>query len=249
MDAVQNAATGVEAVHLRCDIVGATADEELFENGDLAAFCGDGDTFLSPRKVTNRQAHHEVAVTGIATDVFCGELIERDAIAHPFGGILDPVPIDPGEQPGLAGVVAVSQVRDPGEEGEITSVLIEMAEVACVLVVQTGGFGEEEGSVEAEVSSDEEKAFRLCEGGGLCVTRQHGLESWESERDSACAQEVPSMEGGAEVEVRDVHFWRKGRDWTMAWRRLRSPKRLWRAASMICFKSSRSANWRDAPVA
>jgi hypothetical protein len=60
-------------------------------------------------------AHDQVSVASVSAHFGYGELIRRDAVAHPFSRFFDAVPFDTGEKAGFAGVMAVTWVGYVGE--------------------------------------------------------------------------------------------------------------------------------------
>ena len=206
--------------------------------------------FLVPGKVTWRPlADDQIAKARVAPAVPGGKLIERDAVAHPFPGVLDAIPFHAGEESRFAGVMGIAQMRNAGEHREFSPVLVEVLQVTRALVPKSGCFGEKVGCMQPEVAPDEEQTLGRRDRCGAGAAWQHGFERRQRETHRTSAEKMPAMDRRAEIQVWRVHLLRKGRDSTTAWMRLRRPKFFERTSATMAARSSRSANCTGAPVA
>ena len=87
------------------------------------------------------RAQDQVGEAGFRAQALRGKLVEGDAVANVAMRILDAIPVDPGEEPLLAVVAVITQVRHAGEEGEAAPMLLEQLQVAGRLVIQACFFG------------------------------------------------------------------------------------------------------------
>jgi hypothetical protein len=56
-------------------------------------------------------------------------------------------------------MVIVLEMRNPGEDGELSAMFIEVAQVPRVFVTESGCFRKKERCVHPEVAGDEKQAF------------------------------------------------------------------------------------------
>jgi hypothetical protein len=108
--------------------------------------------------------------------------------------------------------MAVARVRDAREEGELSPMRLEVFEVPRALVAEARCFREKVRGVEAEIASDEQQPFRSGAVRRICAAWKHGFERGEREANGTRAEDVAAGDGVSEVDLGEVHLWRKGRD-------------------------------------
>ena len=102
-DAVEDAATGFDALDFFGYLGVRSVDEEVFEDFALASFAGGSDTAFIPGDGPVGTIEHEVRKAGVRADVLHRELVEGDGIVNVVGAF-DSLGLDAGEDGGF-GVV------------------------------------------------------------------------------------------------------------------------------------------------
>ena len=228
IDLVEDAAARAEPLDLGLDFSLRAVDEELLEDLRRLPLGGHRHALGRPGEMPlHRWADHEVAKPRVAADPVRDMLIERDRVAVLPQRLLDPIPVDAGEQAGLAVVVRVPEMGDAGEQRESAAIGLEMLEVAGGFVAEPRRLGKEKRRVHAQISPHEQQPVGRVAGRGTgrMAAGQHRLEGRKGDADGPSLQEQASRHRDTEVcaHGRGVHLLRKGRLSLIAWMRLRRP--------------------------
>ncbi len=172
-------------------------DEQLAEGVARVLLRRHRHAALGPRELPLGDAQHQVGEPRVVADVLGRELVERDAVADVALGVLDPVPLDAGEQALLAVVAAVAQVRHAGEQRERAAVFLQQLQVARGLVVEPRLLGEQERGVQAQVPGDQHQPLGL-QGrrplGGAEAAGEHRVEHRQRDADGPGAEKRAAAE-------------------------------------------------------